>query len=89
MQKITDFNLTEQEIRKIFSSQEDYAFFLAWYAQHPGSNSEKVKIARMLFIRGKLEESRELLETIEDERLRQDCLLEYASWDAPEGVIVN
>lgn len=89
MKRLNEFNLTEQEIWKIFSSQEDYEFFLAWYDKNPNTNSEKTKIARVLFLRGKREESSKLLESIEDARIREESLQWYASWCAEPGWIVN
>ncbi len=85
MKRLVDFNLTGQEIRQIFGSQEDYESDLAWYAKKPNTVGEKVRIACVLFHRGKKEESRKMLESIEDEREREICLRDhYGSWCAWE-----
>ena len=90
MQRLSDFDLTEQEIWQIFGSQENYEDDLAWYADKPsGYIPERIKIARLLFLRGKREESRKLLESIEDRRVRDESLQWYASWCAEPGWIVN
>ena len=87
MKRLVDYNLTEQEIQQIFGSQEDYEYYLNVFAKNP--NSEKVKIACVLFHRGKKEESRKMIESIEDEEYRRECLRDhYGSWCAwEEGCI--
>ena len=79
MKRLVDYNLTEQEIRQIFGSQESYDTYLELFAKYP--DSEKVKIACVLFLRGKKEESLKMIESIEDEEYRRCCLQdEYGSW---------
>ena len=83
MKRLVDYNLTEQEIQQIFGSQEGYGRYLELFAKYP--NSEKVKIANVLFLRGKKEESRKMIESIEDEEYRRECLRDhYGSWCAWE-----
>ncbi len=85
MKRLADYNLTEQEIRQIFGSQEGYERHLGWYEKNPGSIDEICDIACVLFHRGKKEESRKMLESIEDEREREICLRDhYGSWCAWE-----
>ena len=89
MNRLIDYNLTEHEILEIFGTQEKYERDLKWYEKEPGGDGEKYHIALVLFLRGKREESRKMLESIEDEESRQDCLEAYASWGAEPGWIVD
>lgn len=89
MKHLNELNLTEQEVWQIFGSQENYEDNLAWYEKNPGSLDEVRAIARLLFLRGKREESRKMLESIEDARIREESLQWYASWCAEPGWIVN
>ncbi len=89
MKRLVDYNLTEQEIWQIFGSQERYERHLGWYAKKLNSIDEICDIARVLFLRGKKEESRKMIESIEDEEYRRECLQDcYGSWCAwEEGCI--
>ena len=89
MKRLTNYNLTKDEIQQIFGSQENFEHNLEWYAKEPGDESEKYHIALVLFLRGKREESRKMLESIEDEEYRQECLEDSIAWGAEPGWIVN
>ena len=89
MKRLVDYNLTDQEIWQIFGSQESYEIALEWYEKNPGCIDEIRDIACVLFHRGKKEESRKMIESIEDEEYRRECLRDhYGSWCAwEEGCI--
>lgn len=89
MKRLIDYNLEDYEIRIIFPSQENYERKLRRYDKYPGGDGEKFHIARVLFLRGKREESRKMLESIEDEEYRQECLEDSIAWGAEPGCIVN
>ena len=91
MKRLIDYNLTKDEIRQIFGSQKNFEHNLEWYAKDIESerDNEKFDIAYLLFLRGKREESRKMLESIEDEEYRQECLEDSIAWGAEPGCIVN
>ena len=89
MKRLIDYNLTEDEIVEVFGTQEDFERNLKWYEKEPGGDGEKYHIALVLFLRGKREESRKMLESIEDEESRQECLEDSIAWGAEPGCIVN
>ena len=89
MKRFFEYNVAEIERKQLFISDDDYQAKLKRFDDHPGGDYEKLYIANLLFLRGKREESRKMLESIEDEESRQDCLEAYASWGAEPGWIVN
>lgn len=81
MKRFLDYKPTEEEIARMYQHREDYEAMLRKMEKYPDSDAEKYKIAELLFVRGEREESRKMLELIEDEEYRWDCLhTDYPKW---------
>lgn len=91
MKRLIEYQLTSEEIRHLFSSQDVYDLHLNIFNKKKVcGDSEKYMIARVLFSRGENEESRKMIETIESDSYRRTCLEAYASWvGAKHGEILN
>lgn len=89
MKRFFEYNVVEIERKRLFISDDDYQAKLKRFDDHPGGDYEKLYIANLLFLRGKREESRKMLESIEDEEYRQECLEDSIAWGAEPGCIVN
>ena len=89
MKRFVEYNIVEAEIKQLFGTADDYQAKLRRFDDHPGGDYEKLYIANLLFLRGKREESRKMLESIEDEEYREECLEDSIAWGAEPGCIVN
>ena len=89
MKRLADYELTDEEIREIFASLDNYKLHLKLFEDDPVCGDvEKYDIAALLHTRGEKEESRRLIASIEDEEYRITCLQLSAGWDAPEGMSI-
>ena len=89
MKRLADYTFTDYEIQNIFGSRDKYRLDSEWYGKNPAPDTEKYLVAHLLFLRGEREESRKMIESIEDEEYRYSCLEDYAAWGAPDGTIIN
>ena len=90
MKRFLDYEPTKEELRQIIGEGDDFVKeTLEEFDQTPGGDYEKLKIARLLFVRGQEDESWKMLGTIEDEERRRVAMEErYSEWcDWSEGLI--
>ena len=83
MKRLSEYNLTDEEIRSIFGLRSIYERNLKWYSEDSTcGNDEKSRIAYLLFLRGKDEECRRIIESVEDEEWKRTYRQSYAAWNA-------
>lgn len=74
MKRFMDYQPTDAELHQMFDG--DLKMYLEAFEKNPGGDFEKRCIARLFFLRGQEDECEKLLETIEDDEYRWECLHE-------------
>ena len=78
MKRFVDYSPTKEEMDYVFGEGLDA--ITEFFDEKSCGDDEKLYIAQLLFYRGQKEESRKIIDSVEDKRFRRHCMEMYGCW---------